>query len=167
MNLGIALPQWMFSKDKKAAPLMLLGLVGGGILLPLGLMSWYMLSSSKFTGPNQILNETYGIFMYSKYAIKESQVRPHGEHTAHTAHTAHCTRPGAPGCGHPPLPQPLRCGGDPCARRQRRGGMLYVARHHPVRARVSSSSHNCMHAAAALRLAQQSPPARTPAWPAR
>jgi len=33
-------PDWMFAEDKKAAPLMLLALVGGGILLPLGLMSW-------------------------------------------------------------------------------------------------------------------------------
>eukprot|EP00879_Flechtneria_rotunda_P003234 GHRR01003457.1.p1 GENE.GHRR01003457.1~~GHRR01003457.1.p1 ORF type:complete len:707 (+),score=247.45 GHRR01003457.1:307-2427(+) len=73
MNLGVALPEWMFAKDKKAAPLMLLGLVGCGILLPLVLMSWYMLSSSKFTGPNQIMNETYSMFMYSKYNIKESQ----------------------------------------------------------------------------------------------
>jgi hypothetical protein len=75
MNLGVALPSWMFSKDKKAAPLMLLGLVGCGILLPLGLMSWYMLSSSKFTGPNQIMNDTFPIFMYSKFCVKESQVR--------------------------------------------------------------------------------------------
>lgn len=74
INLGVALPDWMFAKDKKAAPLMLLGLVGCGILLPLGIMSWYMLSSSKFTGPNQIMNDTYPIFMYSKYGIKESQV---------------------------------------------------------------------------------------------
>ncbi|WIA39826.1 hypothetical protein OEZ86_013276 [Tetradesmus obliquus] len=73
MNLGVALPSWMFSKDKKAAPLMLLGLVGCGILLPLGLMSWYMLSSSKFTGPNQIMNDTFPIFMYSKFCVKESQ----------------------------------------------------------------------------------------------
>eukprot|EP00878_Enallax_costatus_P024760 GHUV01026445.1.p1 GENE.GHUV01026445.1~~GHUV01026445.1.p1 ORF type:complete len:636 (+),score=256.18 GHUV01026445.1:447-2354(+) len=73
INLGVALPDWMFAKDKKAAPLMLLGLVGCGILLPLGIMSWYMLSSSKFTGPNQIMNDTFGIFIHSKYAIKESQ----------------------------------------------------------------------------------------------
>lgn len=75
INLGVALPDWMFAKDKKAAPLMLLGLVGCGILLPLGIMSWYMLSSSKFTGPNQIMNDTFQIFIYSKYSIKESQVR--------------------------------------------------------------------------------------------
>eukprot|EP00775_Hariotina_reticulata_P009185 gene9185-9351_t len=73
INLGVALPDWMFAKDKKAAPLMLLALVGGGILLPLGLMSWYMLSSSKFSGPNQIHNDTFLIFLHSKYNIKESQ----------------------------------------------------------------------------------------------
>ncbi|KAF8055125.1 ERDJ2A [Scenedesmus sp. PABB004] len=73
MNLGVALPDWMFAKDKKAAPLMLLGLVGCGILLPLGLMTWYMLSSSKFSGPNGIMNDTFAIFMYSKQCIKESQ----------------------------------------------------------------------------------------------
>jgi hypothetical protein len=74
INLGVALPDWMFAKDKKAAPLMLLALVGGGILLPLGLMSWYMLSSSKFSGPNKIHNDTFLIFLHSKYNIKESQV---------------------------------------------------------------------------------------------
>ena len=40
INVGVALPQWMFSKDKKVAPLMLLALVGGGILLPLIIASW-------------------------------------------------------------------------------------------------------------------------------
>jgi translocation protein SEC63 len=74
MNLGVALPEWMFTKDSKAAPLMLLVLVGGGILLPMALMSWYMLSSSKFTGPNQIMNDTLGIFWHPKYGVKESQV---------------------------------------------------------------------------------------------
>jgi translocation protein SEC63 len=73
MNLGVALPEWMFTKDSKAAPLMLLVLVGGGILLPMALMSWYMLSSSKFTGPNQIMNDTLGIFWHPKYGVKESQ----------------------------------------------------------------------------------------------
>jgi hypothetical protein len=74
MNLGVALPEWMFTKDSKAAPLMLLVLVGGGILLPMALMSWYMLSSSKFTGPNQIMNDTLSIFWHPKYGVKESQV---------------------------------------------------------------------------------------------
>lgn len=74
MNLGVALPEWMFAKDSKMAPLMLLVLVGGGILLPMAVMSWYMLSSSKFTGPNQIMNDTLTIYAVGKFSIKESQV---------------------------------------------------------------------------------------------
>jgi translocation protein SEC63 len=42
-NIGIALPSWMFNKDRKTAPLLLLGLVGGCILLPLAIVSYYML----------------------------------------------------------------------------------------------------------------------------
>ncbi len=74
LNLGVALPAWMFTKDSKAAPLMLLALVGGGILAPLALVSWLMLRDSKYTGPNRILNETIPIYAFSKVGIKESQV---------------------------------------------------------------------------------------------
>jgi hypothetical protein len=49
--------------------------VGVCILLPLGMISWHMFSASKYTGPNQVLNDTLGVFMWSKYAVKESQVR--------------------------------------------------------------------------------------------
>lgn len=73
MQLGIALPEWFFTKDKKTAPLMLLALVGGGILLPLGFVSWYVLSSNKYVGPNQIMNETIFFFMHAKFCVKESQ----------------------------------------------------------------------------------------------
>lgn len=40
MNIGVALPTFMFSTDRRVAPLMLLGLVCIGILLPLGLACW-------------------------------------------------------------------------------------------------------------------------------
>lgn len=40
MDVGVALPEWFFAKDKKKAPLVLLALVGCGIMLPLGLVSW-------------------------------------------------------------------------------------------------------------------------------
>jgi hypothetical protein len=64
----------MFNKDKKTAPLMLLALVGCGILLPLGVMSWYMLKNDQFVGPNRIHNETLMFYLHSKFAVKESQV---------------------------------------------------------------------------------------------
>jgi len=73
MNVGVALPEWMFAKDKNVAPLMLLALVGVGILLPLAAVSWYMLSSNKFTGPNRIMQETLAFYYHSKYSVKESQ----------------------------------------------------------------------------------------------
>jgi len=74
MNLGVALPDWILRKDKKTAPLMLLGLVGFGILLPLSLISWYMLTSNKYVGANRIYQETLAFYFYDKkLGIKESQ----------------------------------------------------------------------------------------------
>lgn len=40
INVGVALPEWFFSSDKKTAPIMLLALVGFGIMLPLGVVCW-------------------------------------------------------------------------------------------------------------------------------
>jgi len=76
MNIGVALPDWMFSTDRRVAPLMLLGLVGFGILLPLVAASWYMLSSNRYVGSGGIMTDTLAIYMHSKFNIKESQVRP-------------------------------------------------------------------------------------------
>ncbi len=75
MDVGIALPEWIFPKDKKVAPLLLLALVGFGILLPLVAVSWHMLSSNRFTGPNGVMQETLAFYFHSKYSVKESQVR--------------------------------------------------------------------------------------------
>jgi translocation protein SEC63 len=78
MNLGVALPDWLLRKDKKTAPLMLLGLVGFGILLPLSVISWYMLSSNKYVGQNRIHQDTLSYFCFDKkLGIKESQVSMH------------------------------------------------------------------------------------------
>jgi translocation protein SEC63 len=61
-------------KDKKAAPVVLLGLVGCGILLPLIGVSVYMMNTNKFAGPNHIMQETLAFYFNSKFSIKESQV---------------------------------------------------------------------------------------------
>lgn len=74
MNVGVALPTWLFTKDSKLAPLMLLGLVGFGILLPLGGVSWYMLNSNRYSGPNGVMQETLSFYYASKYSVKEAQV---------------------------------------------------------------------------------------------
>lgn len=73
MNLGVALPSWMFTKDRKAAPLMLLALVGGGIILPLAVVSYYMLKGDDYSGPNRVHNATLYAYAMSKYGVKESQ----------------------------------------------------------------------------------------------
>ncbi|KAA6421625.1 MAG: translocation SEC63 protein [Trebouxia sp. A1-2] len=73
LDIGIALPEWIFSKDRNTAPLVLGGLVGLGILLPLGIASWYLLRSNKFTGPNNVMHETMEIYFRSQLGVKESQ----------------------------------------------------------------------------------------------
>lgn len=75
MNIGVALPSWMFNKDRKTAPLMLLALVGGCILLPLAVVSYYMLKGDNYSGPNRIHNATLYAYAATKYGVKESQVR--------------------------------------------------------------------------------------------
>jgi hypothetical protein len=81
----------------------LLGLVGCGVLLPLIVVSWYMLSSNKFAGPNRIMQETLAIYYHSKFSVKESQVRMWWT-TAHTARR--CCRP-APSTGPAPEPETM------------------------------------------------------------
>lgn len=73
LDIGIALPEWIFSKDRNTAPLVLAGLVLFGILLPLGVASWYLLRSNKFTGPNHVMHETMNIYFRSQLGVKESQ----------------------------------------------------------------------------------------------
>lgn len=73
LDIGIALPEWIFSKDRNTAPLVLGGLVGLGILLPLGIASWYLLRSNKLVGPNNIMYETVEIYAKSALGVKESQ----------------------------------------------------------------------------------------------
>ena len=73
LDIGIALPEWIFSKDRNTAPLVLGGLVGLGILLPLAVASWYLLRSNKFTGPNNVMHETMEIYFRSPLGVKESQ----------------------------------------------------------------------------------------------
>ena len=73
LDIGIALPEWIFSKDRNTAPLVLAGLVMFGILLPLGVASWYLLRSSNFTGPNHVMAETMNIYFRPNLGVKESQ----------------------------------------------------------------------------------------------
>lgn len=44
----MALPEWFFSKDKQTAPLILLVLLFGGIVTPLGIAAWYLMGTQKW-----------------------------------------------------------------------------------------------------------------------
>lgn len=69
IDLGIALPEWLFTKDPRA--LLLLVLVF--ILLPMSIMAYYLFRSDKYTGPNSIMQETLEYYTFSKHNVKESQ----------------------------------------------------------------------------------------------
>ncbi|KAK9829144.1 hypothetical protein WJX72_004149 [[Myrmecia] bisecta] len=73
MSMGVALPAWIFSKDHKTAPVLLIALIGGGVLLPLGLAACYLMRTNKYSGPGQMMTGTLEMFIHSKFAIKESQ----------------------------------------------------------------------------------------------
>ena len=45
--VSVALPEWFFNKDKQAAPLILLVLLFGGIVTPLGIAAWYLMGTQK------------------------------------------------------------------------------------------------------------------------
>lgn len=47
LSVSVALPEWFFSKDKQTAPLILLVLLFGGIVAPLGIAAWYLMGTQK------------------------------------------------------------------------------------------------------------------------
>lgn len=61
--MGIALPEWLLDSQSKSAPMVLAGLVFGGILLPLIAAACYLMSANKFVGPNGIMEETFDYFL--------------------------------------------------------------------------------------------------------
>lgn len=63
LNMGVALPEWMFAADSKAAPLLLIGLVSLCILLPLVLMACFLANSNKYMGSGGVMAETMEIFV--------------------------------------------------------------------------------------------------------
>ena len=65
----------MFGADTRSAPLMLLALIGLGVLAPLGAMGWVLLRGEDYTGPNKVHKDTINFYLWSKFCVKESQVR--------------------------------------------------------------------------------------------
>ena len=65
LNMGVALPEWMFAADSKAAPALLIGLVSLCVLLPLVIMAWFLSNSTKYMGSSGVMAETLDIFFRS------------------------------------------------------------------------------------------------------
>ncbi len=70
MEISVALPDWLFSKDKEAAPAILLTLLLGGIVLPLGLAAWWLKRSRTKVDMKDIAPETQQLYMFGPYQIK-------------------------------------------------------------------------------------------------
>lgn len=76
-SVSVALPEWLFSKDKDAAPLILLALLAGGIVAPLAGAAWYLTRSTRRTPGNQVLAETLTIYAFDRrYGVKPVQGLP-------------------------------------------------------------------------------------------
>ncbi|GBG61545.1 hypothetical protein CBR_g22342 [Chara braunii] len=71
MSVGIALPAFMLNIDGATGGILLAGLVGVGILLPLMIAVVYLINSSKYTG-NFIMNHT----LYSYFHLMKPSLAP-------------------------------------------------------------------------------------------
>jgi translocation protein SEC63 len=73
VSISVALPEWFFSKEKDAAPVILLSLLLGGIVLPLGLAACWLGRSGRSGGPAGVAPETLAMYWHSPYNVKPSQ----------------------------------------------------------------------------------------------
>eukprot|EP00889_Picochlorum_renovo_P001163 jgi/Picre1/28193/NNA_003599.t1 len=73
VSISVALPEWFFNKDKEAAPAILLTLLFGGIVFPLGMAAWYMKRSKKNVGFDEVMLETQQLYMFGPSNIKQAQ----------------------------------------------------------------------------------------------
>mmetsp|Transcript_11967 Transcript_11967/g.24064 ORF Transcript_11967/g.24064 Transcript_11967/m.24064 type:complete len:711 (-) Transcript_11967:80-2212(-) len=73
VSISVALPEWFFNKDKEAAPAILLTLLFGGIVFPLGMAAWYMKRSKKNVGFDEVMPETQQLYMFGPSNIKQAQ----------------------------------------------------------------------------------------------
>lgn len=70
LEIAVALPDWLFSKEKEAAPAILLSLLLGGIVLPLGWAAWWLRRSRTKVDMKDIAPETQQLYMFGPYQIK-------------------------------------------------------------------------------------------------
>ncbi|KAL8039674.1 hypothetical protein ABFX02_10G051500 [Erythranthe guttata] len=74
LQMGIALPQFLLNSDGASGGIMLLGIVGVCILLPLTIAVIYLSRSSKYTG-NYVMHQTmYAYYHFMKPSLAPSKV---------------------------------------------------------------------------------------------
>jgi hypothetical protein len=54
MNIGVALPEWVFAQNRRTAPLVLLALVFTGLALPILAIALYLHRAQGKVGANQV-----------------------------------------------------------------------------------------------------------------
>lgn len=70
MEISVALPEWFFNEEKDAAPAILLSLLLGGIVLPLGWAAWWLRRSRTKVDLKDVDPSTQQLYMFGPYAIK-------------------------------------------------------------------------------------------------
>ena len=73
LTVSVALPEIFFSKDKRAAPVILLSLLVMGILVPIAIGLMYLGRTNKYSGPHGLIPDTMAIFFHPPLGIKEAQ----------------------------------------------------------------------------------------------
>jgi translocation protein SEC63 len=70
MEISVALPEWFFNDEKDAAPAILLSLLLGGIVLPLGWAAWYLRRSRTKVDVKDCDPQTQQLYMFGPFSIK-------------------------------------------------------------------------------------------------
>jgi translocation protein SEC63 len=76
LQMGIALPKFLLNIDGASGGIMLLGIVGFCILLPLMIAVIYLSRSSKYTG-NYVMHQTLSTYYY----FMKPSLAPRYDHT--------------------------------------------------------------------------------------
>ena len=70
VSIGVALPEWFFTSNKRLAPLVLFSLVFIGLAIPILVIACYLWKADQYVGSNKIMQQT--LMMYHQFCVKES-----------------------------------------------------------------------------------------------
>lgn len=76
MNIGVALPEWVFAQDRRTAPLVLLALVFAGLALPILGIALYLHRAQGKVGANQVRTSScHSLSLSQLHHIYSSQLQ--------------------------------------------------------------------------------------------